>query len=221
MSKNTTQLQWHFDSDLPVNDFFKKIDLNEPGDIDQAVNFLIDGIKSGYYLQWEAVMHQEQGLALAKKQNKSLGDLLNFGDEEEDRHLYIDEIPRPNEPWYEIARKIVPCIVQEPFRTDAGKSQAMYEGWPMLIEVLETDGQDLSLPVNVSKPVDIFPVDLQHRLWLQTCFDALSGLGQDSELTLANPDQQQYRIAWFMECLKEHKNTIQYLDLSLDTLLTL
>jgi len=85
---------------------------------------------------------------------------------------------------------------------------------------LEAYGKDISLPVDVSKPIDIFPADLQHRLWLQTCFDALSGLGQEDELTLVNPEQREYRIEWFLQCLKEHKDTVQYLDLSLVTLLT-
>jgi len=217
--KPTTQLQWHFDPGVPVNDFFKYIDLDGSGDIDQAVFSLIENIESGTYLQWEAVISQEQGLPLTKMQNKALDSLLYFGDGDEGRILYINEIPRPKEPWYEIARKIVPHILQEPFRTDAGMYQAMYEGWPMLVEVLEEHGRELSLPPEVNNPLDIFPTVLRHRLWLQVCFDALSGLGQDERLTLANANQQD-RVAWFIQCLKEHKDTVQYLDLSLDTLLT-
>jgi hypothetical protein len=99
--------------------------------------------------------------------------------------------------------------------------QVVSEGWPMLVEVLEAHARDLSLPIDVGKPLDIFPADLRHRLWLQICFDALSGLGQEDELTLANPEQREYRIEWFLRCLKQHKDTVQYLDLSLDTLLTM
>jgi hypothetical protein len=216
-----THLQWHFDSDVPVNDFFKYIDLDDSGDIERAVDDLIDNIESGYYLQWEAVIAQEQGIPLTKKQKQALGSLLYFGDEDEDRILYIDEIPRPKEPWYEIARKVVPYILQEPFKTDAVMYQVVSEGWPMLVEVLETHARDLSLPTDAGEPLDIFPVDLRHRLWLQICFDALSGLGQEDDLTLANPQQQEYRIEWFLRCLKQHKDTVKYLDLSLDTLLTM
>jgi len=219
-SKPVTQFHWNVAPDVPVNDFFKYVDLDDPSDIDQAINFLIDNIESGYYLQWEAVMHQEQGLPLTKKQNKALDSLLYFNDEDEDRILYIDEVPRPKEPWYEIARKIVPRIIEEPFKTDAGMHPAIYEGWPMLVEVLEAHGRDLSLPPEVNNPLAIFPASLWHRLWLQVCFDALSGLGQDDELTLANPEQREYRIEWFLKCFKEHKDTVQYLDLSLVTLLT-
>ena len=131
--------------------------------------------------------------------------------------MSIDEIPRPSEPWYEIARKIVPHILQEPFRTDAGMYWAMYEGWPALVEALEEHGRDLSLPEGVDSPLDIFPVDLRHRLWLQVCFDALSGLGQGEELTL---EKQPDRVEWFVRCLREHKHTVQYFDLTLEKLLT-
>jgi len=165
-------------------------------------------------------MSQEQGLPLTKKQKKALDTLLYLGNEDKERILYINEIPRPKEPWYEIARKIVPRIIEEPFRTDAGINPAIYEGWPMLVEVLEAHGRNLSLPADVHNPLDIFPVDLRHRLWLHLCFDALSGLGQDDDLTLANPEQREYRIEWFLRCLKEHKEIIHYFDFTLDTLLT-
>lgn len=195
------------------------MDLDDPAYIDEALDNLIDDIRTGYFLQWEAVIRQERGLPLTMKQKKALSDLISFSDEEDERILYIDGMPRPSEPWYEIARKIVPRILHEPFRTDAGMWWAMYEGWPTLVEVVETHGRDLSLPEGVDSPLDIFPVDLRHRLWLQTCFDALSGLGQDEELTLEN-ERQSDRVEWFTRCLKEHKDTVQYFDLTLSKLLT-
>jgi hypothetical protein len=54
---------------------------------------------------------------------------------------------------------------------------------------------------------------------LQACFDALHGLGQEDELTLANPEQQD-RVEWFINLLREHKESVQYFDLTLDDLLT-
>jgi len=69
--------------------------------------------------------------------------LLDFSDDEdEERILYIDEIPRPKEPCYDIARTIVPALLREPVRTDAVTYQAIYEGWPSRVEVLETHGPD-------------------------------------------------------------------------------
>ncbi|MDY7077551.1 MAG: hypothetical protein SXV54_11580 [Chloroflexota bacterium] len=165
-------------------------------------------------------MRQEQGLRLTKKHKKALSDLIWFGGTEDDHIWYIDEIPRPSELWYIIAEKIAPHMLVEPFRTTDGGWWATYEGWPTLVEVLEEHGQDLSLPQGAESPFDIFPIDLQHRLWLQTCFDALSGLGQEDELTLENKEQRDYRMKWFIRCLKEHKDAVQYLDLTLDDLLT-
>lgn len=68
--------------------------------------------------------------------------------------------------------------------------------------------------------MEVVPVELRHKLWLQDCFDALSGLGQDEELTLENEEQLEYRISDFLESLREHKDTVRYFDLTLDSLLT-
>ncbi len=218
-SKRILQDRVRLDRNVPTHDYLEHMDLDDPGYVDEALDNLIDDIKSGYFLRWEAVIRQEQGLRLTSRHKKLLSDLIWFGDEEDDRIWYIDELPRPSEPWYEIARKIVSHILQEPFRTDKAMYWAMHEGWPALVEVLETHSQDLSLPEGVESPLDIFPIDLRHRLWLQTCFDALSGLGQEEELTLGNEEQQGYRMEWFIRCLKEHKDTVEYFDLTLDTLL--
>ena len=218
-SRRTAKDQIPLDPDVPTYDYLGDVDLDDPGDVDQALDHLIDAIKTGYFLQWEAVVRQEQGLPLTRKQKRILTSLISFGAEEDDRILYIDEIPRPKEPWYEIAKKIAPHILREPFRTDEGMYWAMHEGWPTLVEVLEVHGQDLSLPEGAQSPLDIFPADLRHRLWLQTCFDALSGLGQSEELTLEN-ERQQDRIKWFIGLLKERKDTVRYFDLTLETLLT-
>jgi hypothetical protein len=218
-SKRTTQDQVHFDPNVPTYDYFEHIDLDDPGCIDQALDNLIHDIETGYFLQWEGIVRQEQGLPLTKKQKKALVSLISFSDADDDRILYIDEMPRPKEPWYEIARKIALRILREPSRTNEITYWAMHEGWPTLVEILEAHGRDLTLPQGVESPLDIFSPDLQHRLWLQTCFDALSGLGQHRELTLEN-ERQQDRVAWFISLLEEHKDTVQYFDLTLEKLLT-
>ena len=219
-SKRTLQNQVRFDPNVPTYDYFECMDLDDPGYVDEALDNLISDIKSDCFLRWEAVMRQEQSLRLTRRHKKALSDLIWFGDEEDDRILYINELPRPSELWYEIARKIVPHILREPFSTDEGMYWAMCEGWPTLVEVLEAHSRGLSLPEGVESPLDIFSIDLRHRLWLQTCFDALSGLGQHEELTLENNEQRGYRMEWFIGCLKEHKDTVEYFDLTLDKLLT-
>lgn len=215
-TESSFELNWQFGSEIPVYDIFKYFDV---GNYDRALNDLVNDIASGYYLLWEAVMSQEQNLPLTKAHRKALKDLLYFGEDEKDQILYIDGIPRPKEPWYEIARKILSNVIDEPFDTTEGISPAVYEGWPMLIEVLGKHGATLSLPTKVEKPIDIFPEELQHLMQLYQCFEALSGLGQDDELTLENPEQREYRIKWFLRCIKESKETIQFFDLSLETLL--
>ena len=95
----------------------------------------------------------------------------------------------------------------------------MHEGWLNIIEALEEYTQDLSLPEGIESALDIFSADLQHRLWLQTCFDPLSGLGQDEELILED-EEEYYRIEDFISLLRDHKDTVQYFDLNLETLLT-
>jgi hypothetical protein len=210
---------YHFDRDVPTYDFFEHVDLDDPGDLDEALRSLIYDLESGYFLQWEAVMCQEQGLPLTKKRRQALASLISFGDETDDRILYINEIPRPSEPWYEIARKITPRLLQEPFKTDALYYGATLEGWSDLVACLEEYGQDLSLPERATSPLDIFPVDLRYRLELQSCFDALHGLGQEEDLSLAN-EEQQHRVAWFANLLREHKDIVQYFDLTLEKLLT-
>jgi hypothetical protein len=145
--------------------------------------------------------------------------LLDFSDDDDDQILYIDEIPRPKEAWYEIAIKIVPRLLVEPFKTDAVMYSVMHEGWTKLVEALEEYAQNLSLPEDVESTLDIFTHDLQHRLWLQTCFDALCGFGQDEDLTLED-EEEYYRIEEFISLLRDHKDTVQYFDLTLETILT-
>jgi hypothetical protein len=209
----------NFDLDIPVNDVFENLNLDEPGDLEEALDNFIFELKNGYFFMWEAVVCEEKGIKLSRKQKKLLDELLYFSDNDNDQILYIDEIPRPKEAWYEIARKIVPRLLVEPFKTDAVMYSVMHEGWANLVEALEEHAQDLSLPEGIESTLDIFPHDLQHRLWLQTCFDALSGLGQGEDLTLENEDQQ-HRVEWFIDLLREHKDTVQYFDLTLETMLT-
>jgi hypothetical protein len=147
-----------------------------------------------------------------------LGDLLNFGDEEdEDRILYINEIPRPDLLWYEIVRKVAPHLLVVPYWTFDSHFDVIYDGWRRLTTALVKNGDGLSLPEGVERPVEVVPVDLRHRLWLQTCFVELGGLGHD-DLSLQS-DEQRDSIRWFVRGLREHKESIEFLDLTLEKLL--
>ncbi len=207
------------DAAVPTHDYFAQLDLADPADLEEALDSLIHDLESGRFLMWEAVVRQEQGQPLTQAHKRALSRLVNFGDRAEERILYIDEQPRPSEPWYALARQLAPRLLQEPFKTAEMYYGVTFEGWPTLVDCLHAHAPALSLPAEVQSPLDIFPLDLQHRLWLQVCFDMLSGLGQEAELTLANPEQQD-RVAGFIDLLKAHKASVQYFDLTLDDLLT-
>ncbi len=211
-------LRWEFGPDIPTYDFVKDCGLDEPSGVEEAVENFIYKMKKHDFLAWEAVMANEQGLPLTKKQQAALDELLDFGDGEEERVLYIDDIPRTNEPWHVILNQIVPHILIEPFRTADVYYEVHSEGWRNLAQCLAEHGDCLTLPNGESSPLEVVPLELRHKLWLQDCFDALSGLGQYEELTLENEEQQD-RIDMLIANLAAHADTVQYFNLTLDSLL--
>src|SRR5262249_27116429 len=80
---------------------------------------------------------------------------------------------------------------------------------------LERYGEGLSLPAGVTRPVEVVPAELRHRLWLQSAFDHLSGLGQEPELTL-HDEEQRWRIGGFLAPLRKWKDNVGVLRLTLD-----
>ena len=211
--------KWHFDPDVPTYDLFEHQNPEDQSDLGEVLHNVIFHLERGDFLRWEAVVCKELGLPLTARQEEALGVLLNFSDDPaDDRILYIDGIPRPDVLWYEIVRKFACCLIVEPYRTFDSNFDVVYEGWRDLTATLEKHGGVLSLPEGVEHPVDAVPADLQHRLWLQACFDELSGLGQDDDLTLKNEEQQD-RIEGFIRDLRKHKQSIEFLDLTLEKLL--
>ena len=215
--KRPLPLKWEFDPGIPTDDFFEGQKPEDP--LGEAMESFIFIMEQDEFLAWEAVMAQEQGLRLTRQQRAALNELFSFNDAEDDEILYINEIPRPGEPWYSILNKIVPHLLIEPFRTFDIHWEEQCEGWQQLVQCLAEHAEGLSLPPGVSSAVEVVPAELRHKLWLQDCFDALSGLGQEDELTLQR-EEQQYRIGDFVEGLRKHKDSLRYFDLTLDSLLT-
>ena len=91
------------------------------------------------------------------------------------------------------------------------------DGWKRIVTVLREHGEGLSLPSDAQSVETVVPAELRHKLWLQSCFDALSGLGQDESLILEDP-QQQHRIEWFIDSLRESKDSVAFLRLTLESL---
>jgi len=210
---------WHFDPDVPTCDLFEHLNPEDEGDLGEVLHEVVFWLEGGYFLRWEAIVSDELGLPLTARQEEALGELLNFSeDSADDRILYIDEIPRPDGLWYEIVRKFASNLLKEPYKTSDSHFDVTYEGWKDLVAALEQHGEDLSLPRSVDRPIEVVPAELRHKLWLQKCFDQLSGLGQDDELTLLNEEQQD-RIEWFIRDLREHKESVEFLGLTLEELL--
>ena len=217
-SKASALIRWEFDAAIPTHDFFDGHNLDELWDLQEAVANFVSMMNGDSFLTWEAVVCEEQGLPLTAKQKKALGKLLSFNDEEDDEILYIDEIPRPSEPWYVILNKIAPHLLIEPYRTFYCHEEVKCDGWNQIVTALREHGQGLSLPPSVKSPEGVVPAELRHKLWLQWCFNDLRGLGQEEELTLENPEEHE-RVDGFIESLRQCKDSVAYFGLTLESLM--
>ena len=218
-SRTKAPIRWEFDPDIPTLDFFEEGPLDETWNLQEAVDRFVRWLEEDRFLIWEAVVCEEQGITLTPKQKKLLGSLLDFNDEGDDQILYIDEMPRPSEPWHVILNRIVPYLLIEPFQTFDCQDEVKCEGWNQIMNALQEHGQGLSLPLGVEEVTEVVPAELRHKLWLQFCFGDLSGLGQEENLPLDDPEQH-YRIEWFIDHLRQLKESVAYFGLTLDSLLT-
>lgn len=212
------QIRWEFGPDIPTHDFLEGGCLDETWSLQEAVDGFVDWMEENYFLTWEAVVCDEQGLPHTSKQERVLRSLLSWSDSEGDKILYIDEISRPSDPWHVILNKIVPHLEIQPFRTFDCHESVRCDGWQQIIAAVKEHGQDLSLPRGVESVERVVPAKLQHTLWLQYCFNDLDGLGQEEDVTLEDPEEH-YRIEWFIEHLRECKENVAYFDINLESLL--
>ena len=211
--------EWTFGPDVPTYDFLQHRDVRSDADLEWLVSDLIDALERGDFLRWEAVVCRELGLPLTERQRQAIGELLDFNDDPaEERILYIDGLPRPDRLWYEVVRLIVPHLLVEHYRTAEVHYAVTTDGWKDLVAALGQHGEGLSLPEGVEHPVEVVPAEVRHRLWLQTCLGHLGGLGQDEDMTLRDPEEH-YRIEEFIACLREHKESVEFLDLTLEKIL--
>jgi hypothetical protein len=217
-AQSPARMRWEFAPDIPTHDFLEDGPLDDTWNLQQAVESFVWWLETDQFLTWEAVVCEEQRLPLTARQKKALRSLLSFNDEEDDQVLYIDEIPRPSEPWHVILNKIVPHLLIEPFKTFEVHDEVHLDGWNRIMTALDEHGQGLSLPAGAASYREVVPAELRHRLWLQYCCEMLSGLGQDADLTLANEDQQD-RIDGFIGRLRECKESVAHLGLTLESLL--
>jgi hypothetical protein len=155
------EIRWVFDPDIPTYDFLEGGSLDNTANLQERVENFVDMLEKGDFLTWEAVVCEEQGLPLTAPQRKALGRLIDFNEEEEDDQiLYIDEIPRPSEPWHVILNKMVPHLLMEPFRTFDVHEDVKSDGWHRIMTALDEHSQGLSLPPGVASFREVVPAGL-------------------------------------------------------------
>jgi hypothetical protein len=204
----------------PTRDFLEDRRLADPGDLEDLVRDFVGDLESGYFATWEAVVRDEQDLPLDRRQKKLLDQLMSFEDEDyEDRVFYVNEIPRPSEPWYQTLRALAAALVRAPLDT-ASHYAVITEGWLELVAAVDEHAEGLSLPADAAAPLEVVAEDLRHRLWVQSCCAPLLGIGQDvggEAASLASADEA-WRFDEMVELLAEHEASVRALGLSLDTL---
>lgn len=188
----------------------------DDGALDELLERFLWELEQGCFLRWEAIIRGEQKLALSEAHREVLRGLISF-DEAPERVLYIDEIERPRQPWYAILRALAPRLLVEPLETAGAYFHNVTEGWPQLVEVLDEKGAGLSLPAGVAAPLEVLPAELRARLWLQSCCEPLVGIGQEPELTLADPEQR-WRIEEFIDRLQDCADELAGVGLTLERL---
>ena len=214
-----TGINWDFGPEVPVCDFFETFDLSGPFNLSEAVENFICDMERDEFRTWEAVIREEQGLATMPVLTDLADEVMCFGEPDEDDPVhYINGIERCSEPWYEILRKIAPHLLIERLETADAYDDVLLNGWPQLAAWVEERARGLSLPEGVRRPLDVVAEELRHRLWLQSCFDPLCGLGQEEELTL-DEEEEHWRIDEFLDLLQRHRGSVEFLGLTLASLL--
>jgi len=207
--------------EIPTYDFLEDCGFYTSFDLSTCIDSLISCIEDGYFLRWEAVECSERNLPFTREQEEALDELISFSDEDDGPILYINGLARPNEPWYEMLRKVVPKLILDPYETSKILADIYFNGWPRLLVCLDGKAQYLSLPDGVYRPLDVIPDRIRHRLWLQHCFEMLYGIGHDEYWIPENEDEKYRQIEDFISALKEFKEAVKYFDLSIKKMLKL
>ncbi len=206
-------IDWNFDPDVPVCDFFEGLDLDDPIGLLLAAERFVDDMETDLFRGWEAVIRREQGLPTTAFLRELADDRTA---DSRSRTLYIDDIARFQEPWYEILRKIAPRMLPETGVTADQPGLATL--WPRVARAIDEHGHGLSLPEGVSAPLDVLPLDLQHELWLHACLSWLSDIGQTLQSSLRGHAPHE-RFSLFLGLLRGHRESVRFLELTLDGLL--
>src|SRR4051812_19413111 len=134
------------------------------------------------------------------------------------RSSTLTKSPGPANPGTSSSTRSPPHLLTEPFITADVQEEVKSDGWGRIMSALEKHGGGLSLPAGTNSATEVVPADLRHKLWLQSCFNDLAGLGQDEEMTLEDAEEH-YRIEEFIDHLRECKESVAHFGLTLETLL--
>jgi hypothetical protein len=153
------RIRWLFDPAVPTSNFFEGIDLSTDWGLNEAVENFVHEMQDHRFHAWEGVICCEQGIPLTAEQERAADGLICFGpsdDEDpsgEPRVLYINEIPRATEPWYEILRRLAACLLLDPFDVTAPRCDGYCHAWTELETCLLEHAAGLSLPESVASPI--------------------------------------------------------------------
>lgn len=176
------KIDWNLASaGVPTDDVLDGLILAVPSDLDEAIAIFKRMIEEGTYLTWEAIILQEQGLSLTDAHEERLDDLISFSDcDEEERILYINEIARPPEAWYETLRRLAPRMLVPVLRTSKVYYDGEVEGWREVRRVLEEHAENLSLPPGVETPLEVIPASCATGLICKTVWRYSSASGRNT-----------------------------------------
>lgn len=207
------------DNKIPTYNFFER-EIESEYDVEEILENFVFSMEKNYFLMWEAVVNKEKNKELTEIQEQVFNQLLNFGDEDDEQILYIDECARPNKAWYLIAQEIAEkMVVKNRIACYELHSSLFSEGWETLKEGIINHGEHLSKPSGIKDLLEVIPEEIRHQLEIQEAIDWLIGLGQDSQLTLTDPEQN-YRIGNLIKSLKDKISSVEYFKLSIKKLLT-
>lgn len=206
------------DEEVETLDYFEGFDLANAQDLAELVERFVGDVEEGAFARWEAVERQDQGLPRTPSQQALLEAEIPLDDESDEHTVFVDDRPHPDRPWHEILVDLVRHLVAKPLSTKDTLTGVTTRGWPCIVACLAESGEGLSLPEGVRVPVEVVPPELRHDLWLQSCLDALVGLGQKDKCTLEEPEQQ-VRVDELVENLRVCRESVRFLGVTLETLM--
>ena len=193
-------------------------DLDDWGGRLEALDSICFFLENGRWLAWDAVVREEQGLALSDAHEEALDELLSFGDED-DRILYINDWARPREPWYEVCRRVAPTLLMPGYRTAATAYEgALQAGEHLVTRVRELAGE-LELPEGAASALDVIGADTWHGLIVQAAFEPLDGVGASCGDEVLHIEDEIQIVDRFIEELRERVQSVDALGLTLEALL--